>query len=184
MIIKELDDYLDKVCEKHSRIKRKDIKRILEYGFRMFDGIIRNGGDIYIRDHRFWASVERYSFDNLSECKYISRKQRIKLRNKYKLHHEKFDGIYYVGIPDAEFELLKKKITKEKKVTLNNVRFFKIKEEAYSWTLNDHFLKIYYPIDRGFEFFKDSITIDHYKYIACRNGKKINEFYGECDRTD
>lgn len=53
MVIKELDDYLDKVCEKNSRIKRKDIKRILEYGFRMFDGIIRNGGDIYIRDHRF-----------------------------------------------------------------------------------------------------------------------------------
>lgn len=56
----------------------------------------------------------------------------MKLRSKYKLHYEKFDGVYYIGIPEEEFELLKKKIIKEKKVTLNNVRLFKIKEEAYS----------------------------------------------------
>lgn len=56
----------------------------------------------------------------------------MKLRNKYRMHYEKFDGIYYVGISETEFEPLKKKITNEKKVTLKNVQLFKIKEEAYS----------------------------------------------------
>jgi hypothetical protein len=43
MIIKELDDYIDVVHAKHQRMKRKDVKRILEYGFRMLDNLIRNG---------------------------------------------------------------------------------------------------------------------------------------------
>ena len=53
LMIKELDDYLDIICAKHHRMKREDVKRILEYGFRMFDSVIRNGGDILVRDHRF-----------------------------------------------------------------------------------------------------------------------------------
>ena len=184
MNIKELDDYLDIVCAKHPRMKRKDVKRILEYGFRMFDRIVRNGGDIYIRDHRFWASVENRSIDPGISCTYISKKQRKKLRDMYRLRYEKFEGIYYLGIGSEQFIPNEARIKKGRKITLKNVKLFKIKEEAYIDSTSDYFLKIYYPIDRGFLFCKDSITIDHYKYIACRNDKKINEFYGECDGTN
>lgn len=184
MIIKELDDYIDVVHAKHQRMKRKDVKRILEYGFRMLDNLIRNGDAVWIRDHRFWASLEFQSTDPSKTINYMKNQGIRKTRRMYRLRYEKFEGWYYTGLTDEQFAKLQKNISKNKPITLTNVYLYKVLDEVLAHVNKNHFLKIYYPTDRGFVFYKDKMKVDLYEYCARRSNDKLEILNGNCNRTD
>ena len=59
MIIKDLDDYLDDICQKYPKVPRHEIKRLLEYGFNTFYTLNKRGADVVIYNRSFARSEER-----------------------------------------------------------------------------------------------------------------------------
>jgi len=47
-MVKRVDDYVDKLCEKYPTILRSDIIKIVNYGFRLMFRLVRRGLDIQL----------------------------------------------------------------------------------------------------------------------------------------
>ena len=49
-MVKTIDDYLDKVLEKHSYVPKEELKAVLVHGFYVFDKLAKLGADIGIKN--------------------------------------------------------------------------------------------------------------------------------------
>ena len=101
-MVKELDDYLDILENKYPHIPRKELKKVLEYGFHKFYLLNKVGGDIQIRNNKFTAYCGKMFLDNLKRYVYNYRKSKIKLHLCYNYAQEVYNGIYYFGLDDDE----------------------------------------------------------------------------------
>lgn len=84
--------------------------------------------------------------DNHKRALYNNIKTRIKLRLKYKYIQEEYNGIYYFGLSEAEWEFYQSQITSKRrnKIKFTNLKLYKIKEECFLDKSKKHFL--YYII--------------------------------------
>lgn len=172
-MIKELDDYLDIIAEKYPHIPQKELKQVLEHGFNSFLLLNKNQADVQISDWRYWAYCGRRYKNHKARLFYNSLKARRKYRLLYKYANEKYDGSYYFGLTDEEWDTYKDKIFSKhrKKVEFNNVILYKIKEECFLFKPNKYFIKTHYPIDMGWFFKKDKLISTDFEYFAYRDEK-------------
>ena len=173
-MIKYIDDYIDNISKKYPKVSKITIKKILEYGFTIFYLLNNKGADIEIHNSNYTAYCGKLFIDNNKRSIYNNIKYRIKLRLLYKFNKNKYDGYYYIGLDDIIWNTYKNKILSNRKfkISLDNIKLFKIKEEC---TLNkdkNHFIKVYYPIDAGWVFYKDKLIIQNYKYIGYKDNTK------------
>lgn len=89
------------------------------------------------------------------------------------VHDEReFEGKYYFGVDDEQFEKISKNPWWGKvfhKVTFENIKLYKIKEEAFLKRDYTHFFILYYPVDVGFTFTEKKLTTLRYEYFAKRD---------------
>lgn len=172
-MVKELDDYLDKLEEKYPHIPRKELKRVLEHGFYTFYMLTKKGADIQSHTERSTAYCGKLFTDHYKRSLYNNVKKRIKLRLKYKYAQEVYDGAYYFGLNEAEWEFYQsQKATKRRsKVKFTNLRLYKIREECFLDKSKKHFFMLYYPIDVGWSFWEDEITTRSFRHFAERDDK-------------
>ena len=173
MELKTVEDYIDKVHEKFPQFSRKQIERILQFGFRSFYTHTLYGGDILNKSPYFTMYCGKMFSKSDVFHKYRMIKSRIKLRIKYKRNKTQYDGYYYFGLTEDGYKYycsqMKKTGKRRRKFHFEKVKFFKILDELYFDHRLKHIFKIPYPIDNGFSFWKEDFVTRDFEYIYRRN---------------
>lgn len=172
-MVKDLDAYLETMKEKYPHISPAELKRILEYGFYTFFNLSKKGADIQLHNSKYTAYCGKMFIDDYKRNLYNNVKSRIKLRLQYKYAQEVYDGMYYFGLSEAEWEFYQTQTTSKRrnKVKFNNIKLYKIKEECFLDKSKQYFFILYYPIDVGWTFTEAEIKTRNFKYFAKRDAK-------------
>jgi hypothetical protein len=84
MEIKTIKDYYEELYKKFPEVDKKDIQRILNFGWKSLYLHNSYGGDVLIRDNNFWSYIGILTKDSLKHfIRYIT-KLCIKIRVLYK----------------------------------------------------------------------------------------------------
>lgn len=172
-IIKYYTDYIDQVNEKFPSLSKSEIKQILNYGFKIFNVCHRNGMDTLHKSPYFTAYVGRLYNDNLKYYHYWRLKYKKKLRYLYKRQNTVYDGHYYFGMTEKEFQYHESQKHK-KGVRRQNFHYpyiyaYKIKEEAFIDRARKYFFVVDYPEDIGWVLYRENWTTRRARYFAYRD---------------
>lgn len=160
-MITGVQDYLQKLKEEFPDISIKDIKRSVEYGFRMLYYYNLRGCDTLItsQKYNYWFYCGELKSDSLKFFNYYKRMLRRRLRVLYQKCVKSWDGYYYIGLTDSEYEKLnQKRGRKRKNFSFNNKVILKVYDEAkifYSWS--KYIIRFKYPVDLGYTYFKSEL---------------------------
>ena len=80
MELKTINDYIDALHEKYPQISKKDIKRILNTGFKYLYLFNSYGCDVLIQKPGFWCYFGTLTKNSLLHSIYYSRKLATKIR--------------------------------------------------------------------------------------------------------
>ena len=174
-MIKYVDDYIDALQEKYPTVLKSDIKKIVNYGFRLMFKLVRRGLDVQIQNKNFWFYVGELTNDGVKHYHYYKRKLLLKIRYIFEQKH-KWDGYYYVAVPDEYYD----KLTKNrpiKTVTLEKVTLFKCLDASKVYYNNmKHFIKVKAKVDLGYQYYKDKVTLKQVKLVYSReNALKLKD---------
>lgn len=170
-MIKSVDDYLDALEAKYPHIPKAELKRVIEQGFWTFYKLNRLGADIQISNYKGTAYCGRMYTDNYRRAKYNNIKYKNKLRLLYSYAREQYDGTYYFGLNEEEWELYNTQLKskKQRNIKFTNIALYKLKDECFIDKSKKYFFALDYPIDVGWWFKKDEIIPKSFKYIAYRD---------------
>jgi hypothetical protein len=84
MQVKTIHDYYTQVQAKFPEIDMKDIKRILNFGWKSLYLSNTYGGDVYLRDNDLWCYIGSLRKNSLYHFNYYIHKLSKKLRILYK----------------------------------------------------------------------------------------------------
>ena len=166
-----MEDYIDKVMETYPNVNPEVIKKIVKRGWYIYYLYTLRGADVWTH-HDFFGNTycgKRF-FNDRMRYLYSNLKKRVKLRILYKRQGFQFEGKYYFGLTDAEWEYYKKEMEKNKRyeedTTFYNLRLYKIKEETYLDSSKRHYFIIDYPVDLGFAVKIGEISTRYVKHFA------------------
>lgn len=162
-MIKDINDYIPELQKKFPRIKKEDIKRMAEYGWRMFYFYNLRGCDTIINStkYNFWMYCGQLSSDSLKYFEYYKTMLARKLRVLFIKKKLKWDGYYYIGISEEEYNrTFPKKGRPRKYFKYSSKTAFKIFGEAeLYYSRAKYFIRFKYPVDMGWKFYKDELKI-------------------------
>ncbi len=171
-MIKRVSDYLDKLEEMYPNVPRKDIERIVNYGWRMFYFYNLRGCDIITAESKkgMWLYCGNLFTNSIQYFKYYRKKLKRKIRVLWALKRKQWDGYYYTAITKDEYEKIKKKFGRPTtNLTVKNKVLFKIKNEAFVfYHTAKYFIKCKLPIDYGYTFYKETCKCKDVKLILDR----------------
>lgn len=158
---KYVNDYLPKLQEMFPDLKKSDIKKMVEYGWRMFYFYTLRGCDISISSTKndFWMYCGDLYDDSLLHFNYYRNKLRRKLRVMYAKKKIKWDGYYYTNLTEEEYKNnFNKKGRPRKNFTFKDKKAFKLLDEAkIFFTGPKYIIKFKYVSDMGYYFEKQTL---------------------------
>lgn len=180
MKIKYINDYYDEIQEMFPAVDRKDIERILKFGWKSLYLSNSYGGDVFIQDKDLWCYIGYLYKDSLRHYNKYVRELCIKFRVLYNRKKIPWDGFYYFALTETQYEQyksqIKKRGRKRKKFTFNKLMLYKLYDECI---VEEHALKYIFKIaltsDIGFKFYKEKVTLDSPELILTREPLKLKE---------
>lgn len=166
-MVTSVETYLDTLCEAYPTISRTDIKKIVEYGWRLLYYYNLRGCDTLVvsQNHKYWFYIGQLTKDSIAHFNYYSKMLRRKLRVLYSRKKIEWDGYYYIGLTDEEIlelkTILSKKGRKQKYFTFQNKVSLKVYDEAkiyYSWS--KCIIRYKYPIDLGYTHLRKELNCE------------------------
>lgn len=162
---KNVDDYVPKLQEMFPHIKPQVIKRIVSYGWRMFYLYNMRGCDTLFEStkYKLWFYCGDLMNNSLKFFNYYKRKLRRKIRELFKRNKREWDGYYYTGLTEEEYDnlchLLRVHPGKKKEIfKFNNKICFKLADEAkLLYHYSKCIIKFKYIIDMGYVFREDNL---------------------------
>lgn len=178
--LKTVQDYYERMYELYPTIPKSDIKRILQYGWKLLYLYNSFGGDTLIRRKDFWFYCGKLMNDSVKWFEYYKRKMCRKLRLMYIKKKIEWDGFYYFALSQNEYEeYLKQKNKKgrpRKKFTFTNKVLYKIYDECnISESGKVAIFKIPMILNKGFAIFKEQIVTDQAVCILKRDPLTLND---------
>ena len=172
-MIKTVHDYIPELCKMFPNICEADIKRMVEYGWRMFYYYNMRGNDTLIesKKHNFWFYCGYLCVNPLKHFHYYVNKLAIKIRTLYCKRRKKWDGYYYIGIDEDEYkELLPKRGRRPKFKTYKRKVAYKIFEEAkIKYSGYKCIIRFKYFTDMGMSFYKDELQCQEVEPVLVRD---------------
>lgn len=180
MQIKYIKDYYEPLYEMFPDVPKKDVQRILNYGWKALYLHNSYGGDTIITDKDFWSYIGTLRKDSLKHFMYYIKKLTIKLRVLYKRNKIPWDGYYYFALTDKQYEdYLKQKNKKgrpKKIFKYGNQVLYKILDECKIQEYNRKYIfRIPYISDLGLSFYKQDLTSDKAELIITRDTQKFKD---------
>lgn len=171
-MITNINDYLPKLQEMFPYLKPKDIKRMVEYGWRMLYFYNLRGCDTLIESstYKYWMYCGNLCVDSLKHFKYYIAMLRRKLRVLYAKRKIQWDGYYYTSLSEEEYkEIFKSKSKKKVNFILYNKLSFKIFDEAKIYYLSSKYIvRFKYLVDMGYCFNKEKLKCTNVEVVFTR----------------
>lgn len=157
---KYVDDYIPRLKEMFPQVCEKDIKRAVEYGWRMFYFYNLRGCDTLIQSKRykFWMYCGELRRNSIKHFEYYKVMLRRKIRTLFWKKKMKWDGYYYTYVTQEEYDKYFTKRRARKYFYLTDKISFKIFDEAnlfYDKCL--YIVKFKYVTDMGYSFRKENL---------------------------
>lgn len=172
-MLKQVDDYLPKLQEMFPTLSKKDIKRMVEYGWRLFYLNNLRGCDTIVQSQKLklWMYCGDLYDDSLKYFTYYKSKLIRKLRVLYKQRKVQWDGYYYTYLTDEEYlkYFNKTRGRKRKHYLLNNKVLFKALDEArLFYNGYTHIVKLKYITDIGHVKFREKVSCTDLTIVESR----------------
>ncbi len=173
------DKYYDKIIERWPELTYKQVDKIIKHGLSSLYLYNLYGGDVLLKSPDYTMYFGKLFKEGGIFYKYWQIKWKIKLRIKYKKAKTKYDGYYYFGLTEEEFQTYKNKIKptgrRRKKFEFKRIVLYKILDECFLHKELKHIFRIKYPEDCGFTMFKENWTARDFDYIYKRNKDNLIE---------
>lgn len=180
MEIKRINDYYEDVRKLWPRLPEKDIKRILNFGFKSLYLHNSYGGDTIINDRDFVCYIGYLRNNSISHHKYYIKKLVIKLRVLYKRRKVEWDGYYYFALTDKQYEEYEKQKRSRgrprKWFDFKQIMLYKIKDECSLQQHNCRYIfRVPYVSDIGFTSLHREYRCDKAELIEVREPLKLKD---------
>ena len=180
MQLKTIDDYYEDVRKLWPRLPEKDIRRILNYGFRSLYLHNSYGGDTFIKDKDFLCYIGYLRNDSIKHFHYYIKKLTLKIRILYKRRKIPWDGYYYFALRDDQYEKYeaqkRRRGRPRKWFDYGQVMLYKIKEEC---SLKQHscryIFRVPFTSELSFCLLKKNFRSDKAQLIEIRNPLKFED---------
>lgn len=162
-----INDYLPKLYEDFPDIPKQDIRKIVEFGWRLIYIAIICGCDVLIssQTNNFWMYIGSLTKDSLRHFFYYKNKLLRKFRFMYKRLKPETDEYYYCWLSQTEYEQFVKDTTKRGRKKRNflfeNKVVFKYLCTSKVDCFNKAIIKFKPSCDLGYSFY--------YKNLECRD---------------
>lgn len=177
---KTIQDYYDEIFKMYPSISQKDIKRILQYGWKSLYLHNSYGGDVLINQNGFWFYMGQLTNSSLKHFNYYKRKMSLKLRVLFKRKKIQWDGYYYFALSEKQYQDYLSQINSKgrprKKFNFSKIVLYKIYDECSIMESNKiAIFKVSSILDLGMSLFKDSYTTDKAELILLRKPLTFND---------
>lgn len=174
-MLTNVQTYLPELQKLYPTVPLEDIKRAVEYGWRMLYYYNLRGCDTLISStkYKYWFYCGELTKDSLKHFNYYKRMLRRKLRVLYSKKVSEWDGYYYLGLTENEYNTIfqaQKKGRKKINYTLYNKVCYKVYDEAkvyYSWS--KYLIRFKYITDMGYTFFKSQLNCKAPELLMVKN---------------
>lgn len=181
MQTKTIKDYYEDIYKRFPGVDKKDIKKILNYGWKSLYLHNSYGGDVIVKDNSFWSYFGILTKDSLKHFNRYVLKLCIKIRVLYKRKKIPWDGFYYFALTDKQYQDYCSQINKrgrpKKYFKFEKVFLYKIFEEC---KVKEHslkyILKISYPTDQlGYKYYKKELIAENPILVLTRDPLKFKD---------
>lgn len=184
MKVKKINDYYEELYKLYPDVPKSDIKKILNYGWRLLYLHNSYGGDTLVRDKNFWCYIGALSNNGLTHFKYYINKLCLKMRILYRRHKVKWDGYYYFAVTDDVYENYIKKIGKKKntkrKINFGPVMMFQILDDCKIQNSGYKYIfRIPYISEISLQFFVPELITNKAELIITRQPLKFKDILVE-----
>lgn len=160
--IKTVKDYIPELQQHFPELAESDIKRIVEYGWRMLYMGNVSGCDTLITStkYSYWFYIGNLCNSALKHFEYYKKKLFRKIKFLYTRIKPKWDEYYYVSLTDEEYLELKKR--KKKKYQFKNKRVFKTKDACnLAYSGNKYIIRYKSKVDLGFNYYFETLNCEY-----------------------
>ena len=181
MFIKTIKDYYEDMYKKFPGVPKKDIRTILNYGWKAIYLHNSYGGDFETMTDNFYCHIGNLYIDGLLHFKYYLEKLKVKARVMYKRNCKEWDGYYYFSLNNKQWEAyLAQKNSKgrpKKYFNFGNVVLYKIYDECRIANWNKkYFFRVKYPVDRGYSLYRPNYRTGDAEFLEERPNCKFENF--------
>ena len=173
MELKQIQDYYDQVKEQFPDLEMWEIDKILKHGMRSFYMVNVYGADVLLKHKNFTMYFGKLFRNNLIFYKYWRLKHKIKLRIKWKRDKRQWDGYYYFGLTEENYQsyFKNKKGRIKKKINIQKLYGYKIPEECFLDQKLKYFFKFKHE-DVGFTLYYEEYLIRNIEYVGYKDKNK------------
>ena len=180
MQIKKISDYYKALYELYPEVPKKDIERIMTYGWKLLYLHNIYGGDTLIQDRGIWCYIGRLTKDSVKHFHYYIKKLTIKFRVLYKKKKIPYNGYYYFALSDSQYENFlsqhNKRGRKRKTFQYGNQVLYKILDEC---RINEYSRKYIFKVpiitDVGFRLYKKNFISGEAELVEIREPMKFKD---------
>ncbi len=180
MQIKTIKDYYEELYEKFPQVSKKDIQRIISYGWKSLYLHNSYGGDTFIQDKELWCYIGHLKKDSIQYFLYYIKKLSVKLRVLYKRNKIQWDGYYYFALTDKQYnEYINQKNKRgrpKKNFTFTKVFMYQILDECKIKEFGKRYIfRIPYISKVNFKFYVPKLVTDKAELIITREPLKFKD---------
>lgn len=187
MKLTTINDYVDVIQEKYPNVTISDIKRILNYCWKMIYLYNQQGNDVLIKNPDLVFFIGKLTKNSLKNYQVYKYKLARRIRFMFKRTKSKWDGYYYFARTRTQFAKYLEQAKTRKYITFENVKMYRLLEECkvresdklYIFRIGGYdsnkFTKFYYNLktkDAELIIQRDELNMDdlmvsnnNYKYI-------------------
>lgn len=129
MKITRVDDYLDALQEQYPEFSRDELKRILNYGWKMILQYVSYGNDVSIISNKFFFFIGKIPVSALAAFNTYCYKLAKRIQYMFKRTKSSWDGYYYFALTENQYKEYLSQSRRKYKV-FKNITLYKLLEEC------------------------------------------------------
>lgn len=175
METKTIHDYVDILCEKFPHVRKSDILKIVNYGWKQIYLCNSYGGDFHLGiSTRFYIFIGKSFKSAFKDFWYYTKKMVVKTIVVYKRRRIKWDGYYYFALTNNQKADVDSQVN-VKHVYYGNQILYKNYDECRARAWNRHYIyRVKYGIDYGRLVYMPHFSTDKAQFYEYRPSIKFD----------